>query len=385
MTADSQGVVFCYAMSYTSGYALIVSCRIEETSNGAVALQIFDFLFPGVVPMHKVNWGASNPYEFIQNYKLLQQVFTDLKVDKSIEVNRLIRARYQDNLEFMQWLRKFFELNCLSSMSTYGQEEKEQSFGYDAVIRRSKGKGVSKFKPAAGGSASSHATVTKSKSKQTSKPKLKSNPKRTQPSKKHHPQKRESSDASQSLHAGDIPDLSSGSPSLSPSPKIMLRKELPATVSTAELKRLKEDNEKLMKERSELEEDLISLEKERDFYFHKLREVEVHLQNVNLSLNLDSDILMEAEQLGAEGEGNEEKEKVELVRDVLTILYRTEDDEEGIEARKAAEKAMLFSRQAAHGNDKSEEAEKNIADEVVAEQGDCVLEDTHGEVPLTPS
>lgn len=116
--------------------------KIEETSNGAVACQVLDSLFPSMVPMQKVNWGAKNDYDIINNYKVLQSICQKLKIQRSIEVEKLMRARYQDNLEFMQWLKKFFELNYSGVVDEY-----------DSVERRNKGKGVSLFKPAASGGA----------------------------------------------------------------------------------------------------------------------------------------------------------------------------------------------------------------------------------------
>jgi RP/EB family microtubule-associated protein len=52
--------------------------------------------------MQRVNWEAKSDYEYIQNYKLLQVAFTKNRVQRHIDVDKLIRAKYQDNLEFCQ-------------------------------------------------------------------------------------------------------------------------------------------------------------------------------------------------------------------------------------------------------------------------------------------
>jgi hypothetical protein len=49
---------------------------------------------------------------------------------KHIEVDKLVRAKYQDNLEFMQWFKRFYELN-----SSFDND-------YDAQAVRAKGKGA---------------------------------------------------------------------------------------------------------------------------------------------------------------------------------------------------------------------------------------------------
>nr|GMD89109.1 microtubule-associated protein RP/EB family member 1C [Ipomoea batatas] len=60
--------------------------KVEEVCSGAA--------HPGMVPIHKVNFDAKNEYEMIQNYK-------------HIEVTKLVKGRPLDNLEFMQWMKRY--------------------------------------------------------------------------------------------------------------------------------------------------------------------------------------------------------------------------------------------------------------------------------------
>lgn len=83
--------------------------KVEQVCTGAAFCLIMDNLFPGKVPMQKVNFNAKFDYEFIQNYKVLQTVFTQHNIPRVIEVNKLIKGRYQDNFEFLQWIKRFYD------------------------------------------------------------------------------------------------------------------------------------------------------------------------------------------------------------------------------------------------------------------------------------
>ena len=83
-----------------------------------------DAIQPGSVALSKVNFNAKSEYEYIKNYKVLQATFTKLGLDKHIEVERLVKGRYQDNLEFLQWMKRYYDIH------TGGENE------YNALERR---------------------------------------------------------------------------------------------------------------------------------------------------------------------------------------------------------------------------------------------------------
>ncbi|KAG6613919.1 microtubule -associated protein EB1 [Phytophthora cinnamomi] len=212
-------------LDWINGLCAVNLAKVEQTCTGAVACQILDAMYPGKVQMSKVDWAANKDYEYIQNYKVLQKAFMQLKIDKHVEVDRLVRGKYQDNLEFMQWFKAFYERNAS------GQP-------YDPIAQRDKGKGGAQFTHKFGGGAASSA------------------------------------------------------------PAAPARRKLTA------------NNEALTNESGELRAMVESLEKERDFYFNKLREVEIMLQ------------------------GTEDSEANPLAQEIFKVLYATE--EEGAEEEQMA-------------------------------------------------
>ncbi|KAJ7744038.1 calponin homology domain-containing protein [Mycena maculata] len=96
--------------------------KVEQCGAGGAYLQVLDSIY-GDIPMARVKMGAKQEYEYVANYKIMQNVFKTKKIDKPIPVERLIKCKMQDNLEFLQWLKRFWDAN-------YGGGE------YDAVGRR---------------------------------------------------------------------------------------------------------------------------------------------------------------------------------------------------------------------------------------------------------
>lgn len=98
--------------------------KIEECGTGAAYCQIMDSIY-GDLPMHRVKFNATAEYEFQTNYKVLQSCFTKHHIEKTVYVEKLVRCRFQDNLEFLQWLKKYWIQN--KDDSPYEAESRRKS------------------------------------------------------------------------------------------------------------------------------------------------------------------------------------------------------------------------------------------------------------------
>ncbi|CAL9729013.1 protein Bim1p [Monosporozyma unispora] len=81
--------------------------RVEECGTGAAYCQIMDSIFLDV-PMHRVKFDVSQEYDYYPNYKILQSSFARHNIEKIVYVERLVKCRFQDNLEFLQWIKKYW-------------------------------------------------------------------------------------------------------------------------------------------------------------------------------------------------------------------------------------------------------------------------------------
>uniref|UniRef100_A0A2C9K0S9 Microtubule-associated protein RP/EB family member 1 n=1 Tax=Biomphalaria glabrata TaxID=6526 RepID=A0A2C9K0S9_BIOGL len=200
--------------------------KIEELCSGAAYCQFMDLLFPGSICLKKVKFHTKLEHEYIQNFKVLQVNFKKLGVDKIVPVEKLVKGKFQDNFEFVQWFKRFFDAN-------YGGQE------YDPVTAR----GGEQLGQVAKTGAINKAPTAKPSVSKTSQPP----PQRIvkQPSKS---------------PASNLVRRSPGAPNHSAGGDSQVIEEL-----KGQIEQLNIDKE--------------GLEKERDFYFNKLREIEVICQD----------------------------------------------------------------------------------------------------------
>jgi len=242
--------------------------KIEEMCSGSAYCQFMDMLFPGSVQLKKVKFKTQLEHEYIQNFKVLQASFKRMGVDKIVPVDRLIKGRFQDNFEFIQWFKKFFDANY-------------DGAPYDAVgARGNQGLGATNGHGAGGGAARPVPVAAASR--------IASGPSRIQKTSPGAGGARGPPPASR-LARGSVGGGGGGGGG--------------AAAANAQIEEL---NAQLVEMKLTIE----GLEKERDFYFGKLRDIEVLAQEF-------------------ENDGGEFSQKT------LAVLYATEDgfavpeDEEG--------------------------------------------------------
>ncbi|EIM24027.1 hypothetical protein WALSEDRAFT_30798 [Wallemia mellicola CBS 633.66] len=82
--------------------------KVEQCGTGAIYCQLLDSIYQNV-PLSRVKFNARQEYEYINNFKILQTAFRTNKRSKPIPVTALVKCKMQDNLEFCQWFKKFWD------------------------------------------------------------------------------------------------------------------------------------------------------------------------------------------------------------------------------------------------------------------------------------
>lgn len=243
--------------------------KVEQCASGAIYCQIIDACHPGSVAMRKVNWMAKADHEYIPNYKVLQAAFDRLGIERHIPVEMLVRAKYQDNLEFLQWIKCFAE------------KEGSVRDDYDPVAAR-EGKPVPAWaKPVAG-----LATLasTGALEKENLRPKQA---------------------AAKAGYEADKKPVAK----VRPAAKMPADRPAVDSQTSAGVEALKAKVESQQEGLLELKATLDGLERERDYYFRKLRNVEIMCST--LEANMDPSLTAE-----------------KIVADIQGILYAENDEED---------------------------------------------------------
>ncbi|KAF2267856.1 hypothetical protein CC78DRAFT_511621 [Lojkania enalia] len=205
--------------------------KVEQCGTGAALCQVFDSIFMDV-PMSRVKFDANTEYGYLQNFKILQNIFAKHSIDRPIPVQALVKCKMQDNLEFLQFTKRYWD-------------QYFPGHPYDPVSRRKGQGGLASTAPpaprAVGGARKPAASNT-----------------------------------------------------AAPRTRTPL-----ATGGGAASAALREEN-------NVLKETVAGLERERDFYFSKLRDIELLIQQ---SMEADPEL---------EKEDN-------LLKQIQTILYSTEE------------------------------------------------------------
>ncbi|KAK4049637.1 microtubule integrity protein mal3 [Microbotryomycetes sp. JL221] len=202
----------------------------------------------------------------MSNFKILQNAFKDHQIDKPVPVERLMNCKMQDNLEFLQWLKKFWDMNFP------GGE-------YDAVSRRGGAgatAGTARSNSAAGTRPAGRSPVTTTSTAARPGPAASATARRPVAAKP----------------TGSARSTSSG---------ITGARASNSTTNDAAVQQLTAQME-------EMRVSVDGLEKERDFYFNKLREIEILI----------------GARLETEDETMTETEK-NLLLEIQQILYSTEE------------------------------------------------------------
>lgn len=69
--------------------------------------------------MSKVNWQAKHEHEFVNNFKLVQRAFAKHSIQQNIDVAKVVKARPLDNIELLQWFHRFYQIRAPEGVPNY--------------------------------------------------------------------------------------------------------------------------------------------------------------------------------------------------------------------------------------------------------------------------
>lgn len=275
--------------------------KVEQCASGAIYCQILDSCHPNQVMMKKVNWMAKSDHEFIPNYKILQAAFDKLFIERHIPVDMLIRAKYQDNLEMLQWMKCYWDHESCG-VGDYdpltAREGRPLPPWAHAGAAPAPGAKEPRGAAAGPGAARAKAPAARPASKESGYPAA--------------PGARPG--APRAAGRGPATPLTGQAQAAR---NTAAARQAPA-VDTRLVEELQDRVATQQEEIEELRATFDGLERERDYYFRKLREVEILCTTLKTQFESGEPV-------------NDGMSPEKLVTDIQTILYAEDEEEDGEE------------------------------------------------------
>lgn len=88
--------------------------NITQLGNGAAYVQLIDSLHPGQADLELINWQAESQSESVRNVKILQTAMARHGLQHKTNFEQLAKGNVSENLEFLRFLKTFWDNNYLT-------------------------------------------------------------------------------------------------------------------------------------------------------------------------------------------------------------------------------------------------------------------------------
>ena len=95
--------------------------KVHELGTGEHYCLLLHMLFPfrETIPLRKIKFGSQVEVDHISNWKIFQSGLKSVGIDKELSIDRLVKQKPMDNLEFAQWMYKFFDANRTTDVDAF--------------------------------------------------------------------------------------------------------------------------------------------------------------------------------------------------------------------------------------------------------------------------